>query len=382
MSSNRLLDLDGGDDAATTPAAPSLTTADSSPPPGAAVSAPTAVGATETPSPGQSDDTGRRVALLADFGDADDGALGAALYATRVSLRRVSLRLARRRAEALLEVAHKTLEQALVPLGAALCKQQDDRALDPLAPLFEAVEAARRTARDKDTAREQLRTTTATAQREIDGSRAESEATALKLAADEAVLAAEEARLRAKLKRAQALVQRCDIEMRAAEASAVTPDPEKINGFLRQREERAAEAKTIGEQLAVVLADVGDARRALASARGVMSVLESERRSKDAQHQKIDRKHAKGTARAHHQLDAAMINLAAAALEKNLADLKSAEGDRAAKARARTEALRAEIDDLIAADAAYESEPYNTGVRLLAGVSAAIVLGLYLALRA
>jgi hypothetical protein len=275
-----------------------------------------------------------------------------------------------------------TLDQALVPLGAALQKRQDVGALEVLAPLFEAVEAARRTARDKDTAREQLRASTANAQREIDHGRADSEATASKLEAAESALAAEENQLRAKLKRATALVQRCDIEMRAAEASVVTPDPEKINALLRQREEREADAAAINTRLSVVLAEVSEARRSMASARGVASALESERRAKDAQHQKVDRKHAKGTAQAHRQLDGALINLASVALDKNLVDVASEEAGRATKARARAASLREEIDDLIAADSAYDSEPYSMGVRVIGGMVVAIAVALFLILRA
>jgi len=379
LSSNRLLDLGGSDDAdrVSTAAPPNTADADQSGTPAASGGIVEPAAASPATDAG---DASRRVAALADYGDADEGALGATVYAARVLLRRLNLRMTRQRLERTLDIARNTLDQALVPVGAALCKQQDDVALQDLALLFEAVETARRTARDKDTAREQLRASTADAQRTIDGNRANSEAAAAKLEAEEAALSAEEAQLRAKLKRAQALVQRCDIEMRAAEASVATPDPEKINELLRKREEREAEAQTISSRLAVVLADVGEARRALASARGVMSVLEGERRAKEAQHQKVDRKHAKGTAKAHHALDAAMINLASVALDKRLVDVSKDEGARASKARERTEALRAEIDDLIAADSVYDNEPYDTGVRVIGGGVGAIVIGLYLAL--
>lgn len=380
MSSNRLLDLDGDDDANAT--ADALATADPrTAEPDRQIPSPSASAGVATPDASEPADRERRAALMAAYGEADEGTLGATLYAARALVCRMNLRLSRRRVEATLVLAQKTLDQALVPLGAWLCKQQDDRALQDLAPLFEAVEAARRTARDKDTAREQLRASTANVQRVIDNNRANEDATAARLQAREAELAAEETQLRAKLKRALALVQRCDIEMRAAEASVTTPDPAKINAFLRQREEREAEAQTINTLLSVVLADVGEARRALASARGVMSVLESERRAKEAQHQKVDRKHAKTTAKAHHQLDAALINLASVALDKKLVDVTAEEGSRASKARARTEALQAEIDDLIAADSAYDSEPYDIGVRVIGGIVAAIVATLFMVLR-
>lgn len=323
----------------------------------------------------------RRAWLLADFGFADDGVLGATLYATRVLQRRLTMLLTRRRLEAELKLAQQALSATLTPLGKALCEQQDDRGLNELAPMFEAVEDARRAARDKDTAREQVRVSSANVRRDIDDGKATSEATASRFRAQESELAARETQLRTQLKRAQALTQRCEIELRAARTAAVGPDPNKVAAIVQQKAEREAEANTLNGQLTTLLGELGEVRRSLASARGVMSDLDGKQRAQQAQHQRVDRKHEKHAKRAHSQLEVALSDLAAAAVEKDLVDFTTPEGAAVAHARTHAEELQHQVDDHLAADTAYEPEPYTTGVRVLGGLAVAGVLVIVLAFR-
>lgn len=319
-----------------------------------------------------------RAAKLADFGLPDDGPLGATLYTAHVLVRRVTLQLARRRLEAALQKAREALDDALLPLGKALCAQQDDRTLSDLAPLFEEVETARRAARDKDTAREQVRASSASVQRELDDSRNQSETTASRIRAQEADLAAQETQLRTQLKRAQALVQRCDIELRAIQTAVTPPDPAKLDAIVKQRQQRQTEAQTLNDKLTALLGELGETRRSLASARGVMSDLEGKRLAQEARHQKVDRKHAKHTAKAHDVLDDAMTNLASVALEKDLVDLSSAEGLAVAQARSSVESLQHEVDDHIAADSAYDTDAYALGIKVLGAIGVSLLVGTYL----
>ncbi len=326
----------------------------------------------------QAPDRIHRAAKLADYGLPDDGALGATLYATRVLVRRVSLHLTRRRLERALASARAAMTEALLPLGKSLCARQDDRSLNELAPMFEAVEAARRDARDKDTAREQLRVSSASVQKELDDSRSQSETAASRIRAQETELAAQEAQLRTQLKRAQAMVQRSDIEARALQTAATPADPNKLQAILKQREERAAEAQALEAKLSALMSELGQARRSLASARGVMSDLEGKRREQEARHMKVDRKHAKHAAKAHSVLDSALVDVASLALDKDLVDLSTPEGMAVAHARTRVEELQHQVDDHVAADTVYDTDAYGLGVKVLGGVAVSVLALIYL----
>lgn len=323
-------------------------------------------------------DRTRRAANLADFGLADDGIVGATLYTVHVLSRRAHLRLTRRRLERELRQAQTTLSQALLPLGRALCEQQDDRSLKELAPLFEGVETARRAARDKDTTREQLRASSASVQRELDDTRSHSEIAASRIRAQETELATQEQQLRTQHKRAQALVQRCDIELRAMQSAVTPPDPTKLAAIVKQRGEREAEAQALNNKLTALLSELGEARRSLASARGVMSDLDGKRRAQEARHEKVDRKHAKHAAKAHTLLEQALTDLASVALDKDLVDLSSQEGLAVAKAHSQVEALQHEVDDHVAADDAYDSEAYGLGTKVLGGAGVLVLAIIYL----
>lgn len=329
----------------------------------------------------QAPDRMHRAAKLADYGYADDGALGATLYATRVLMRRGTLLLARRRLEGALTTAQHAMTEALLPLGKSLCGRQDDRSLNELAPMFEAVEAARREARDKDTAREQLRASSANVQKEIDDSRSHSETAASRIRAQETELAAQETQLRMQLKRAQGLLQRCDIELRALQTAVTPADPNKVQAILKQRQERDGEAQAIQARLTALLSELGETRRSLASARGVMSDLESKGRDQAARHQKVDRKHAKFAAKAHSVLESSMVDVAAAALDKDLVDLSSEEGLAVAHARSRVAELQHQVDDHVAADAAYDTDAYGLGVKVLGGIALSVTLLVVLIVR-
>lgn len=319
-----------------------------------------------------------RAAQLADFGFPDDGLVGSTLYAATVLSRRLSLRMARKRIERDLAPARSAFNQALLPLGKALCARQEDRALEALAPMFEAIEAARRTARDKDTAREQLRMSSANVQKELDESHGQSESAASRIRARESELAAQETQLRTKLKRAQALADRCDIELRAMQSAATAPDPTALEACQERKRQRGAEADALTAELTTLLGDLGETRRSLASARGVLSELEGKRRAQDTQHQKIDGKHAKHAAKAHSRLESAIVDLAAAALDKNLADLESPEGQNVERARQQVEEIENNIAHHVDAEDAYDREAFGLGVKVLGAVGAGLLVATYL----
>jgi len=320
-----------------------------------------------------------RAAQLADFGFPDDGLVGSTLYAATVLSRRLSLRMARKRIERDLAPARSAFNQALLPLGKALCARQEDRALEALAPMFEAIEAARRTARDKDTAREQLRVSSANVQKELDESHGQSESAASRIRARESEMAAQETHLRTKLKRAQALVDRCDIELRAMQSAATAPEQVALEACQERKRERAAAADAIKAELTAVLGELGETRRSLASARGVLADLESKRRAQDTHHQKVDGKHAKHAAKAHSRLESAIVDLAAAALEKNLADLESPEGQKVEGARHKVEEIENKIAHHLDAENAYDREAFGLGVKALGAIGAGLLLAAYLA---
>lgn len=319
-----------------------------------------------------------RAAQLADFGFPDDGLVGSTLYAARVLSRRLNLRMARQRIERDLVPARDAFNQALLPLGKALCARQEDRALEALAPMFEAIEAARRAARDKDTAREQVRVSSANVQKELEESHGQSENAASRIRAREDELAAQETLLRTKLKRAQALADRCDIELRAMQSAATAPDPGALEACQERKRQRGAEADALKADLTKLLGDLGETRRSLASARGALSELEGKRRAQDTQHRKVDGKHAKHAAKAHSRLESAIVDLAVAALEKDLADLGSPEGQNVEQARLKVAEIENNVAHHLDAEAAYDHEAFGAGVKVLGAIGAGLVAAAYL----
>lgn len=287
--------------------------------------------------------------MLARFGDAPRGFLGAGRYLVRVAARLWTLHHERGALEARASERADAYERALGELGRALLNDDSVRAHEGLREPVSAVEAQQRALAEVEATTRDERDRE---QRALEALQATRSALESELAPYVEAEQRAEAALRAletELKRKEAQRKRADIELRALAKASIAPPAEKRESLESERERRDDELAALGAQLAECQAALGRARREHMLKRGGLTALEREQAQRSAQARALHGRLDADVSAAEHALGKALCSLAEAA--DKLA-VPHAAGDEVRAVRSSERELDALVDELACYDRA------------------------------
>ncbi len=316
------------------------------------------------------------IAALADYGPAPASIVGVVPYALLVLTRRRALSLALADLRRLEAGARRDHEEAMIELGRQLHAQRDHGELATLAPQLAAAEEAGRVAGTRTEEWQRARDAADAQRGSLSAKIEEAERAAAPYRDRETKLATQVSVRETDLRRAKARLSRVEIELRNLITSS-QPDAarrELLEAELAARRAEVAAAQAQVDELAPKLAE---ARRELATMLSALNDLTEQRRAVDAAEARSERVHHGVASEAERAYHAAVMELAAQAMARSVADRVS---PLAAKAAARAGAALAtrtrEVQLHEAALSAYDKPSFQRGAAIVGGAALLVVVTL------
>lgn len=270
------------------------------------------------------------VDAVARYGPVPTTALGCAVYALKVGLRRMEISNTLTRLTAERTRAAADADRALTTLGHVLYQQRHDTRLAVLAPEIERVMAADQAVGERNAAHQDARWNVVDELATLDQVVADTSATIEPVREHEGNLQRMLDQLQDNSKRTQARLQRVEIQIRAMHASEeMSDDPELLPTLEAERRVREQELRAIGDQMAQVRQALGEARRELAAHLGTLEALHEDRQGRQRALQQKDDIHTSYTGDALDAMTYSLRMLAHAALDQGVFMVAEAENRKA-----------------------------------------------------
>ncbi len=201
------------------------------------------------------------------------------------------------------------------------------------------------------------------------------EALAKPLRDKEAVLAGQLEEMKARVQQATTLLKKLDGELTAVRAGKMKVDAERFGLMQAERDARHGELQTLGVQMRPLEDQLSVVRNELSKHLRKISTLQGEQAQASSAMQRAEQQQrlSSGSAESHYR--EALVTLARAALERNLAGLVPEHAGDAADGVIRADKKRKEEDLYRAAANSYDTEMYKKGNTILLGGSAILFFG-------